>query len=522
MFLTFTKKHIGFLLFTLLYFLFAFFSYKDFAITFDEEYRYQRGAEWRDYLFGSNILDKSDRSRDTQLFKDPDSYYIYPLVLNILNPSFSYEYFHLINLLFSFTVFLILYVGIYLSIKRPFTALLAPIILFLSLNYSGHLAANPIDIPFSIFYTLAIFLMFLSNRCWDESKSEHDGGDKGKKNNKNTDRKKYYLGITLGIVFGLAICIRFIGYSLFLIYGIYSLFKILNDHKLLKDTLIQLLIVFVVSHLIIVFIWAGLGVNYLSSLLNMLSLNTRFSYFDDLIFYKGMFFTKETRPWDYLFVYFVLTTSILLLMLFSFSLAFFKSLKKYSLYIFCVLALVINVLLYLFLKPYIYNGMRHFLYLIPLVVMCGVLFINEFSIKLKSNYKIIFFLTIFTYLILLVFNLVKLYPHQYIYFNEIAGGVKNAYLRYDSDYWGTTYKDAVAYVLSSSDIKKDNLKVYTCSVPSAVKNYSKGIFLVVDNIEDANLIICDNVRLAHIKFDGTLIKVFTYDGAKLNFIFKSN
>lgn len=500
MFLTFTKKHIGFLLFTLLYFLFIFFSYKDFAITFDEEYRYQRGAEWRNYLFSSSTLDKS---RDIQLFKDPDSYYIYPLILNILNPSFSYEYFHLINLIFSFTVFLILYVSIYLSTKKSFISLLAPIILFLTLNYSGHLAANPIDIPFSIFYTLAIFLMFLSSKYKNEGKGE-----------------RYYLGIILGIVFGLAICIRFIGYSLFLVYGIYSLFKILNNHKLLKDTLIQLLIIFIVSHLIIVFTWASLGVNYLSSLLNILSLNTRFSYFDDLIFYKGMFFTKEERSWDYLFTYFVLTTPILLLMLFSFSLVFFKDLKKYSLYIFCVLALIINVLLYLFLKPYIYNGMRHFLYLIPLVVVCGVLFINEFSIKLKSNYKIIFFLTIFIYLILLIFNLVKLYPHQYIYFNEIAGGVKNAYLRYDTDYWGTTYKDAVEYVLSSKDIKKDSLKVYTCSVPSAVEYYSKGIFLIVDNIEDANLIICDNVRLAHIKFDGTLVKVFTYDGAKLNFIFR--
>ena len=36
--------------------------------------------------------------------------------------------------------------------------------------------------------------------------------------------------------------------------------------------------------------------------------------------------------------------------------------------------------------------------------------------------------------------MIELHPHQYVYFNRLVGGLPGAYERYDTDYYGETYK----------------------------------------------------------------------------------
>ena len=41
-------------------------------------------------------------------------------------------------------------------------------------------------------------------------------------------------------------------------------------------------------------------------------------------------------------------------------------------------------------------------------------------------------------------DMIALHPNEYVYFNQIAGGLPGAFGRYDTDYYGNSYKEAYA------------------------------------------------------------------------------
>jgi hypothetical protein len=47
---------------------------------------------------------------------------------------------------------------------------------------------------------------------------------------------------------------------------------------------------------------------------------------------------------------------------------------------------------------------------------------------------------------LVVRDMVALHPYQYAYFNRASGGVRNAYRRFDTEYWGTSYKEGIEWL----------------------------------------------------------------------------
>jgi hypothetical protein len=40
-------------------------------------------------------------------------------------------------------------------------------------------------------------------------------------------------------------------------------------------------------------------------------------------------------------------------------------------------------------------------------------------------------------------QMVTLHPYQYVFFNQVVGGVSGADGHYETDYWGTSYREAV-------------------------------------------------------------------------------
>jgi hypothetical protein len=40
--------------------------------------------------------------------------------------------------------------------------------------------------------------------------------------------------------------------------------------------------------------------------------------------------------------------------------------------------------------------------------------------------------------------MVTVHPHQYLWFNQVIGGLPGAFLKYDTDYYGNTYKEGFA------------------------------------------------------------------------------
>jgi len=96
-------------------------------------------------------------------------------------------------------------------------------------------------------------------------------------------------------------------------------------------------------------------------------------------------------------------------------------------------------------KPAMYDGIRHFLFILPSIYIFigfGFQFILE---KIKSL-KAPGWLSVGIGILLLLpgpIGNIKLHPYEYTYYNSFVGGTDGVFRKYETEYWLTCYKDAM-------------------------------------------------------------------------------
>lgn len=96
-------------------------------------------------------------------------------------------------------------------------------------------------------------------------------------------------------------------------------------------------------------------------------------------------------------------------------------------------------------RPALYNGIRHFVFVIPpMAVLGGVAFAWTME-RLRTNHRTSQPVVLATFcfgLALPLAEMIRLHPYQYTHFNHIAGTVRGADDRFMLDYWGLALKQA--------------------------------------------------------------------------------
>ena len=96
-------------------------------------------------------------------------------------------------------------------------------------------------------------------------------------------------------------------------------------------------------------------------------------------------------------------------------------------------------------RPALYNGIRHFVFVIPpMAVLGGVAFAWTME-RLRTNHRTWQPVVLATFcfgLALPLAEMIRLHPYQYTHFNHIAGTVRGADSRFMLDYWGLALKQA--------------------------------------------------------------------------------
>jgi len=106
---------------------------------------------------------------------------------------------------------------------------------------------------------------------------------------------------------------------------------------------------------------------------------------------------------------------------------------------------IIPVAYILLRRPAMYDGLRHFLFILPpIFIFTGFTF--EFLFEFLMERVSFTWLRAGAFILLTlpgVFPIVQLHPYEYTYYNSFIGGTGNAFRNYETDYWLTCYKDAV-------------------------------------------------------------------------------
>ena len=122
-----------------------------------------------------------------------------------------------------------------------------------------------------------------------------------------------------------------------------------------------------------------------------------------------------------------------------------QSPRRKTILLMLTLAAALPLLVAIVKRPALYNGIRHFIFVIPpMAVLGGVAFASLMDwLRVNHRGAQAAALAIFLFgLMLPLAEMIRLHPYQYAHFNYIAGTVRAADDRYMLDYWGLALKQA--------------------------------------------------------------------------------
>jgi 4-amino-4-deoxy-L-arabinose transferase-like glycosyltransferase len=169
--------------------------------------------------------------------------------------------------------------------------------------------------------------------------------------------------------------------------------------------------------------------------------------------FDGAIVSVPDMPWSYLPTLFALQLpEVLLVLMAGAVVSTFAMLprgdvpaRRKTILLMLTLAATLPLAIAMVKRPALYNGIRHFVFVIPpMAVLGGVAFAWVME-RLRANHRTWQPVVLATFcfgLALPLAEMIRLHPYQYTHFNHIAGTVRGADERFMLDYWGLALKQA--------------------------------------------------------------------------------
>lgn len=162
--------------------------------------------------------------------------------------------------------------------------------------------------------------------------------------------------------------------------------------------------------------------------------------------FEGKMEWSDFMPWYYLPKSMGITIPSLVLaglILFSILLQRLRLHKNYLLYGFLAFTVIFPVLFVIIEGANLYSSWRQFLFLYPGIIIMSALGIVTLTDNLKVRILRIFVGCVFIVMAIHpVRFMIKNHPYEYIYYNELTGGLDGAYKKYETDYYYTSQTEA--------------------------------------------------------------------------------
>jgi hypothetical protein len=323
----------------------------------------------------------------------------------------------------------------------PLAGLAALLLLALCPTYYGHMFMNPKDAPFAV---AMVILMLGFVRLVEEYPAP-------------SSRTILIVGLGAGLSLGS----RVLG-GLALLYALIGFVPLFAEEirtqgareaaRRLAHVVYVLLPGLVLGYLIMGLIWPWSIIEFG----NPFRALTYFSHFFEKPWkemFDGALVSVPDMPWSYLPTLFALQLPEVLLALFigcvggtllSLSRRDVTARRK-TILLMLMTAALLPLLIAMVKRPALYNGIRHFVFVIPpMTVLAGVAFAWGMN-RLKDNHRNWqpAAIAIFAFgLMLPLTEMIRLHPYEYTHFNHIAGTVREADDRFMLDYWGLAFKQA--------------------------------------------------------------------------------
>jgi hypothetical protein len=405
----------------------------DFGITWDETIQAAYGERVLDYFASGLTRDEASGLADLRFYA-PLFEVLAALTYRVTGwASAEVRHFLIGVTALLALVGLVRFAGLF---RTPWLPVFAGLALLTLPRFFGHAFNNSKDIPYACAFVWALWA--LGRMVARNSLTWRDAG-------------------WLGLTFGLCMAVRPGGMLLFgyLAAGVTLCWFGRERPEALRPGLLlaRLLAVVAVAWLLMVAMWPWAHQNPLVHPVQAFFQATDFSATYPQLF-EGRMVPSSKLPWHYLPKYLLLTTPPLTLLLALVGLA--AGVRRQlarprsaesRLWFLAQLWLLFPLVYVVVMRPNVYNGLRHFLFLLPaLALLAGFGATVLLSMVSHASARRTVAAALAVALLLPAVSLVRLHPYQMTYFNFLAGGVGSAWERYDTDYWASSYREAALWV----------------------------------------------------------------------------
>ena len=518
------RKKINLIFKSLVFFLLSlgFYSSINIGFSWDEYFHHINGLVRFNFLtsFGENQNYQFRNNKFYPGLYDTISYafaHLFLLIDKKIFVNYLAELMHLCN--FTFAVLGVY--GLYLITKKIFNrniALLASLLTLSNPFFFGHMSMNSKDII--IFFSLIWFCNYFYSYCIDE-----------KNNLKNLILSSIFIGFGCGVRLTFLIVIFPVVIS-----GLIFLIKIFKNNysTLLKRLFFHIIIACIIIIFFVIICWPHMMIeikngNFREFFLLIIKNTINWNDGPKVGLINGEFYPVFDTPRTYILNFFIyrmpLYSSILILV--SYYLFLHKKLSNYD-ENFNIKFLILNftalfpILLALILKVNMYDNIRLFLFVIPLLSLIAAFSLNYLidQIYIKRLFKIINIFILFLFFIS-IYRFTSLTPYQYSYVNFTYPIYEKSLGKFEHDYWGLSYKELVLKIkkkYSKEEIKK--FRIADCGGGDYTLLYYLNKYLGIkrtysnkDDLVNATHIVMNDRTFWDIYENKEVQKFLNYDGS---------
>ncbi len=410
-------------------------TFRDFGMTWDEGVQLEYGVLVLDY-FRSGFQD-TRANEYLNLYLYGPFFEVAAALLDRGDPEAFVESRHLFTALVGLLgVAAVMYVAGRLG---PWLAPVAGLAFLTMPRFWGHLFANSKDVPFATGFALTLAALAL----WS-----------GKP---HPDRRHMALLVAAA---GLTAAVRPGGLPLLLlVVGLVMVIRCLQQDgsradpdRWLRQLAIPLGIVLVGAWAIMVAAWPWAHGSPILHPLAAMFEAARFSTAIPVLF-DGVTYSSDALPLRYLPQFLLITTPIPMILLAAIGagVSVRHQLREprsvRALHFVGVQAwLLVPLTAYLFLRPNMYDGIRHFLFLLAPVAILASVGMGALVSGARGRVRLPVAMACAVALVSPLPDLVRLHPYQASYFNALVGGLAGAEGRFETDYWASSYREAVQWL----------------------------------------------------------------------------
>lgn len=374
--------------------------------------------------------------------------------------------------------------------------------LFLILTpfFFGLMFVSPIDIPTAWAYAATIFSFVLFI-------------DRG--------RKSFFAKVLLGFVFALIVTQRLVfifipPLSVLTLYLVDRSRGKIDLRKFFIEIMTISVSTFIFMHLVHPFLFS----HPVSGLLNMVKASTSYPLYQAAVLFEGKLMYPQNLPWYYLPKMMLITIPLSLTFLFlAGTISFFQE-RRY-IYFFVLSCFYIPIGLVMLLHPLLFDSWRQLLFLsIPFMIIAteGL----NFVLNLKNRLiKFLILSLVCVNLVSTIKQMVAIHPYEYIYYNELVGGLPGAFGKYETEFLGLSYKEATEWFIKNINDGKTIYKIKTEGDPLSSTFFFTKNMLLTNNPEDADYVFVFTRWNLDKRYTGKIIHTVERKGVPLLYIKKT-